>query len=141
MPEEKEPVVMVGHEDGVATITLNRPKHLNALNPPLFYAIGAPFRNVAAPPAVRAVVLTGAGRAFCAGADVSEDIGDKVVDVDPMAWRAWHEKVSETIRAAYDIEKPVIAAINGVCYGGGCDLAMACDFRIASSEARFSIAY
>lgn len=121
--------------DGVATITLNRPDVLNSFNRPMARELAAAFVSVAADDTLRAVVLTGAGRAFCAGQDLAEavpkdapipDLGDIVRDgYNPI------------IRAIRKLEKPVLCAVNGVAAGAGANLAFACDIVFASSNATF----
>jgi enoyl-CoA hydratase len=118
--------------DAVAFITLNRPKVLNALNNATFVELEAAFLAVSQDPAIRAVVVTGAGeKAFVAGADIQELAPLGAVEGHAMAARG---------QAVFDLiencGKPVIAAINGFALGGGCELAMACTIRIASENAR-----
>ncbi len=121
--------------DGVVTITLNRPEVLNSFTRPMARALCEAFAAAAADEAVRAVVLTGAGRGFCAGQDLAEaapkhgprpDLGDIVRD-----------SYNPVIRAIRKLEKPVVAAVNGVAAGAGANLAFACDIVFASSAAVF----
>ena len=122
--------VEVSREGAVQTITLNRPDVLNALNG----AVHAGLRDAlgeARDPAVRAVVLTGAGRGFCAGQDLTEFT--QAGDVGATLRATYHPNV----RAIRALEKPVIAAVNGVCAGAGLSLACVCDFRVAADNARF----
>jgi len=121
--------------DGVATITLNRPDVLNSFNRPMARELTEAFNRVAKDDSLRAVVLTGAGRGFCAGQDLAEavpkdgvmpDLGDIVRDgYNPI------------VRAIRKLEKPVLCAVNGVAAGAGANLAFACDIVIASSAATF----
>jgi 2-(1,2-epoxy-1,2-dihydrophenyl)acetyl-CoA isomerase len=121
--------------DGVATITLNRPDVLNSFNRPMARELTEAFSRVAGDDTLRAVVLTGAGRGFCAGQDLAEavpkdgampDLGDIVRDgYNPI------------VRAIRKLEKPVLCAVNGVAAGAGANLAFACDIVIASSAATF----
>jgi enoyl-CoA hydratase len=116
----------------VEVLTLNRPEKRNALNGPLRAELISALDAVADDPAVRAIVLTGAGdKAFVAGADITEFAGR---DVAEQAATMQGPRIYDIVSA---IERPVIAAINGVCLGGGLELALACDIRIASSGARF----
>jgi 2-(1,2-epoxy-1,2-dihydrophenyl)acetyl-CoA isomerase len=122
--------VEVAREGAVQTITLNRPEVLNAFNRALHKALREALKE-ARDPEVRAVVLTGAGRGFSAGQDLKEfgeagEVGDALRDT-------YHPNVL-AIRA---LEKPVIAAVNGVCAGAGLSLACVCDFRIAADDASF----
>ena len=122
--------VEVTRDGAVQTITLNRPDVLNAFNAALHKALGAALKE-ARDPEVRAVVLTGAGRGFSAGQDLKE-FGD-APDVSDALRSNYHPNVL-AIRA---LEKPVIAAVNGVCAGAGLSLACVCDFRIAADDASF----
>jgi 2-(1,2-epoxy-1,2-dihydrophenyl)acetyl-CoA isomerase len=123
--------------DGVATITLDRPDALNALTVPLKHELLAAFERVAADPAVRAVVLTGAGRAFCAGQDLRECLEP---DAAPLADEI-RLRYNPLIRAIAGLPKPVVAAVNGVAAGAGASLAFACDLRIAAEGASFLLAF
>ncbi len=125
-------LILWNREDAVVTLTFNRPDKLNALNPPLWDALAAALERVAADPAVRVLILTGAGRAFIAGADVSLFLG-----FDPLAARAFILRGQQVLRQIEALEIPVIAAVNGFALGGGCELAMACDFIYAADHARF----
>jgi enoyl-CoA hydratase len=118
--------------DQVATITLNRPKVLNALNAQVFDELEAAFTTLSKDSAVRVILLTGAGeKAFAAGADINELTATDVVTAEAKARRG--QTVFRLIEAC---GKPVIACINGFALGGGCELAMACTLRLASETAR-----
>jgi enoyl-CoA hydratase/carnithine racemase len=135
----EESVLLERTAEGVLTLTLNRPRKLNALSHELFDALGAAARRAGADRAVRVVVLTGAGRAFCAGADVDmvKEFGDP--DLPSETFRAKVRRLQAVFDGREALEKPVIAAINGACVGGGFDLALACDLRIATEEAYFLV--
>lgn len=121
--------------DGVATVSLNRPEVLNALNDQLYKELSGLIRAVADDPAVRCVVLTGAGRGFCSGGDVRGMDPNRPV----LAKRKRHRWIlSDVLRPLVRLEKPVIAAVNGVAAGAGMNLALAADILIASEEATFS---
>ena len=124
------PEVEVGHDGAVQTITLNRPDKLNAFTRTLHEELQAALEE-ARDPTVRAVVITGAGRGFSAGQDLTA-FGESG-DVAAMLRVTYHVNVT-AIRA---LEKPVIAAVNGVCAGAGLSLACACDLRLASDAAFF----
>ena len=118
---------------GLARITVNRPDKLNALNGTVIRELGEAAEAAANDPAVRAVILTGAGpKAFVAGADIGE-----LTTQGPMDGRARARAGQLVFRAFEQMNKPVIAAVNGFALGGGCELAMACHIRIASDTAKF----
>ena len=119
--------VLVETLDGIGTVTLNRPEKLNALDRPLCDALIAGLRRLADDDAVRVIIVTGAGRGFCAGADLS------VLGADGDALVAAGKEIALLIRGA---PKPVLAAVNGVAAGGGANLALACDYRIAADSAK-----
>ncbi|GAB2708288.1 2-(1,2-epoxy-1,2-dihydrophenyl)acetyl-CoA isomerase [Hymenobacter frigidus] len=117
--------------DGVATITLNRPEVFNAFNDPLSYELQDALKQVARDASVRAVVLTGAGRAFCSGQDLkASQTGEKRSFYDSL-----HKRYNPIIRAMRALPKPIIGRINGVAAGAGCSLALACDALVASTDA------
>jgi enoyl-CoA hydratase len=125
--------ILVEGKENYAVITLNRPKVLNALNQKLMAELGAAFDKLGADESVRTIVLTGAGdRSFAAGADIGE------FNVLPSASAAaeFARQGQAVMNKIERLPKPVIAAINGYALGGGCELAMACDIRIATDTAR-----
>jgi 2-(1,2-epoxy-1,2-dihydrophenyl)acetyl-CoA isomerase len=123
--------------DSVATLTLDRPAALNALTIPVKVALLDAFRQIASDRAVRAVILTGAGRAFCAGQDLDER---RLPDAPPLD-EELRQRYEPLIRAMIELDRPIIAAINGVAAGAGASLALACDLRIAADSARFVLAF
>jgi enoyl-CoA hydratase len=126
--------ILVARDGAVATITLNRPAVLNALNAELLDRLEEALAAIDRDPAVRAVIVTGAGeRAFAAGADIGE-LSRLEGAVDGAALARRGQQITQTIGA---LRVPVIAAVNGFALGGGCELAMACDIRIASEHAKF----
>jgi 2-(1,2-epoxy-1,2-dihydrophenyl)acetyl-CoA isomerase len=126
-------------DDGVRTITLDRADKLNAVNGALAASLSSAVAHAAAEDAVRVVVITGAGRAFCAGLDLSEPpslpTATRVDRLDPYAW------VGTWVRTILGCEKPVVAAVNGPAAGAGFGLALACDMRIVASSARMTAGY
>ena len=117
----------------LATITIDRQKVLNALNAATLEELATAFEDVAADPAIRVILLTGAGsKAFVAGADISE-----LAALDAEAGRVFAQRGQAIFRSIETLGKPVIACIGGFALGGGCELAMACTLRIASDAARF----
>ena len=117
--------------DKVGVITLNRPKQLNALSPDLMVELGAALTNFDADSAIGCIIITGSEKAFAAGADIGAMATYSFADVYKNDYITKHW---ETIRS---IRKPVIAAVSGFALGGGCELAMMCDFIIAADNARF----
>ncbi|MCB2298929.1 short-chain-enoyl-CoA hydratase [Clostridium tagluense] len=119
-------------EDKVAVITISRPKALNALNTETLKELELAIDEIANDDQIYAVIITGEGKAFVAGADISE-----MKDLDAMGGRKFGNLGNSVFRKLETLEKPVIAAVNGFALGGGCELSMACDIRIASSKAKF----
>ncbi|MFL5674432.1 MAG: enoyl-CoA hydratase-related protein [Chloroflexota bacterium] len=123
--------------EGVATVTLDRPDALNALTIPMKEQLLSAFRAIARDREVRAVVLTGAGRAFCAGQDLKERLEP---DATPLVVEV-RDRYNPIIRAMRSLPQPIVGAINGVAAGAGASLAFACDLRIAAEGASFVLAF
>lgn len=124
--------ILFSVEDSIALITINRPKSLNALNAETLKELGSVISLVKDDKEIKAVIITGAGRAFVAGADIPE-----MRDLNTIEGREMSILGQSVFSNIENMEKPVIAAVNGFALGGGCELAMACDIRIASSSAKF----
>lgn len=124
--------IQVSHDGGVTRLTLNRPKQLNALNQQLFRELDQVLDQVAEDPAVRVVVITGAGeRAFAAGADIRE-----FEAMGPVEALEFSRNTQRVLRKLETLPKPTIAAVNGFALGGGCELMMACDIAYAADSAK-----
>jgi len=119
--------------DGIAIVTINRPKALNALNAATIYELDKMFDELGANSAVKAVIVTGSGeKSFVAGADITE-----MQSMSAIEGRNWGKLAQAVFNKIENLPKPVIAAVNGFALGGGCELSMACDIRIASEKAKF----
>lgn len=126
-------------EDGIVQVVLDRPERLNALDAASFASLHALCARLDADDAVRAVVLTGAGRGFCAGLDL--EIARELPDMSvPEMYRA-QARGADAVVALHRLGKPVVAAVNGPAAGGGLALALAADVRVASEAARFGVAF
>ena len=119
-------------KDGVGIVTINRPEALNALNSTVIEELSALVNEIENDKALRALVITGEGRSFVAGADIAEQC-----PLDLAGGRAWGRRGSALFRRIELLEIPTIAAVNGFALGGGCELAMACDIILASEKAKF----
>lgn len=126
-------------DGSVASITLNRPEARNALNAEMKAALLAAARDAAADDRVRAVLVTGAGRAFCAGQDLREHAEGLAAGTDPISTVRAH--YNPIITAITRMPKPVVAGVNGVAAGAGASLALACDFRLAARGASVLMAF
>lgn len=116
----------------IAIIKINRPEALNALNTDVIYELSRTIDIIAVDDDIKAVIITGVGeRSFCAGADISY-----MVNITPIMAEKYASSAQEVLNKIEKLEKPVIAAINGFALGGGCELAMVCDIRIASNNAK-----
>ena len=122
--------------DGVMTITLNRPDVLNSMNAAMADALLAALAHAATDGAVRAVLLTGAGRGFCAGQDLAEVL-PRANGALPDLGEVVRRQYNPIVRAIRTLEKPVVCAVNGVAAGAGANIAFACDITLAAEEATF----
>lgn len=125
-------ILQPSQQGPVLVVTINRPESLNALNTLFFDELDALLSNEAMAPDLRAVIITGSGKAFVAGADISE-----MVSKTPPEASEFSRRGQKTFQTIVNHPIPIIAAVNGFALGGGMELAMACDFRIASNLAKF----
>lgn len=135
-----EPVLMIQKADGITTLTLNRPKAMNALSLELRLAIVKAFEMLQKETDTHVVILTGTGRAFCAGMDLKElsRTSDPLRESEPTEGRPDNQGGMDIVQTMQAFDRPIIGAINGFAITGGFELALACDVLIASSEARFA---
>lgn len=126
--------VTVGRDGGLAKVTLNRPDRLNAFDKPMWRALAAGIRALSADDSVRAIVLTGAGSAFCPGADISEFAGERG---SPAQAHAYGRIMDESYEALRSCPHPLVARIRGACTGVGMIVALLCDLRISAENGRF----
>ena len=130
-------------ENGVAVAALNRPEVRNAIDEPTRRALGEILERVAADDGIRALVLTGKGKAFCAGGDISamqQRLGEPPGTLGGKGWLR-QRRLHGMIGALHSLEKPTIAAVNGAAAGLGMDMALCCDFIVASEQAFFTMSY
>jgi len=135
--DSEAPSVRLETADAIATITLDRPAALNALTIPMKQELLRVLRSADRDRAVRAVILTGAGRAFCAG----QDLRERLEPGAPSLGEELRERYNPIIRAMRGLTKPILGAINGVAAGAGASIAFACDLRVAADGASFVLAF
>lgn len=124
--------VQIDLQSDIAILKINRPEALNAMNLDVIYELSRAIDLVSGDQGIKVVIITGSGeRSFCAGADISY-----MVDIDPVAAEKYASSAQSMLNKIEKMEKPVIAAINGFALGGGCELALVCDLRIASENAK-----
>lgn len=133
--------ILLTKEDGIATVYLNRPEKLNAVDSTVVRELGQALREIASDTTVRVVIITGKGRAFCAGGDLDWVLSEVVTKEDASQLRPFFRELHDVIVFMRRLEKPIIAAVNGPAVGAGADLAMACDIRIAADTASFGEVY
>ncbi|WP_198298306.1 enoyl-CoA hydratase/isomerase family protein [Bordetella genomosp. 8] len=137
------PTLQMQVDDGVAVITLNRPEVRNAIDDEMRQDFIAMLDQVTRDNAIRALVLTGAGKAFCAGGDIRGMRERMAAPAGQVAFNGWsrQQRTHHAIAALHDLTKPTIAAVNGAATGLGCDLALCCDFVMAADNATFAMTY
>jgi enoyl-CoA hydratase len=133
------PLELIYPRPEIAVVTLNRPEKLNALSYEMVEALHATIDGIAASDECRVVVLTGAGRGFCSGLDLTApNPPDAGAGLEfPRSGMRWQERIADLTARIHRLRQPVIAAVNGPAYGGGLGIAAACDIRLASEAARF----
>jgi enoyl-CoA hydratase/carnithine racemase len=131
----QDAVLQSGVEDGIATLVLNRPRQYNALSRELLEALHARIDSIARDESVRVVIITGAGRAFCAGHDLKE----LRAAADPREVEALFLACSAMMQKLVELPQPVIAAVNGIATAAGCQLVAQCDLAVAAENARFAV--
>ncbi|MFC4770260.1 enoyl-CoA hydratase [Effusibacillus consociatus] len=132
---DNKAILVSKREDGIATLVLNRPEAANALSVQMLYELHEAINEIRFDRSVRCVIITGAGeKAFCAGADLKERSG-----MDPTQVRKTVSLIRGDMNDLESLPQPVIAAVNGVALGGGTELALACDIRVASEHAKFGL--
>ena len=129
----EENVVVYQKKENVGIIQFNRPQRLNAINQPLLKGFIDKLQVAGNDPEVRSIILTGAGRAFCAGEDLKETSAGKTLE----QWTVEIDGLQDVQRVIMGIGKPIIAAVNGYAVGGGLEFALSCDIRIAAEDAQF----
>lgn len=139
MSAEQSPVLL-DRADGVATVTLNRPGAMNSLDVATKEALLAALREAARDPEVRCVVLTGTGRAFSVGQDLKEHVGLLAEDAEAL-WRTVADHYNPVVELIATMDKPVVAAVNGVAAGAGAAFAFAADLRYVAASAGFNLAF
>lgn len=123
--------LLVEDKEGIRIVTLNRPQELNSLNSELLSELDFAMADAAGDSQIKVIIITGAGKAFAAGADISQ-----MAEMNAVEGKSFGAFGSDVFRRIETLNKPVIAAVNGYALGGGCELAMACDIRIGSSKAK-----
>lgn len=126
----------ISRDGGIVTVTFNRPERRNAITFAMWKALAGFFTDFAADETLRGVILTGAGDCFSAGADIADFAQTRATMEQGIVYEEWVDAACDAIAG---LGRPVIAAIRSFCYGGACNLAMACDFRFVSPDARMAI--
>lgn len=136
-------LIAVSGNDGVATVALNRPEVLNAVNDQMRAELIETFAEMDADESIRAIILTGAGKGFCSGGDIAGMRARLDAPTGEIAFNGWKRQKSthRGVAAIHGVGKPVIAAVNGAAFGLGLDMALACDFIIAAEGAKLSMSF
>jgi enoyl-CoA hydratase/carnithine racemase len=126
--------ILLEKKERIAFITLNRPEVFNAINDKMISELGEVLSDIHKDPSIRVVIITGAGKAFQAGADIGE-----LSRMNPLQILNWNQRLVQNLNALESMRQPVIAAINGFALGGGLELALACTIRVASDKAKMGL--
>ena len=132
--------IIVGEREGIATITLNRPDKLNALNDQMVEELISAIGDIEENRSIRVLVITGSGRAFCAGGDVMQ-VETEALKLGSEEARQYGRYWQKIILGLHRLSKPTIAMVNGVAIGGGFHIALACDLRVGSEKTKFLVGY
>jgi len=129
--------------DGIATLTLNRPEARNAVSDDMRTLLIDYLEHVAADSSIKALIITGAGKGFCAGGDIKGMQARMNAPAGSVAFNGWkrQQRVHHAVSLLHNLPKPTLAAVNGAATGLGCDMALSCDFIIASEHASFAMSY
>lgn len=133
--------IIVEKDDTVVTVTLNRPERRNGITEQMDVELEAAFAEIVDDDGLRAIIVTGAGTAFCSGGDLDQKVGVATETADPLFVKRRLSRSTRLVEVIMCVPKPVIAAVNGAAVGAGCNLALACDIILASETARFGQLY
>ncbi|MBT4518670.1 MAG: enoyl-CoA hydratase/isomerase family protein [Halieaceae bacterium] len=136
-----ENITLSVDDEGIALLVLNRPQALNALNVPLMQELRAALEDMAADDSVRVLIITGSGRAFCAGADLTQNAlrGDEGASIGELVADSMKREFNPMMEMIYAFPRPVVTALNGIAAGGGAGLALCADLVIASEQAAIKV--
>ncbi len=142
-PAENHQFILTSERNGILTVTLNRPEVRNAISDDMRAELITAFERAAADKTVRAVILTGAGKGFCSGGDISGMRARLDAPAGEVAFNGWSRQrnTHKGVAAIHGLTKPVIAAVNGAAFGLGLDMALACDFIVAAEGAKMSMSF
>ncbi|WP_313629612.1 enoyl-CoA hydratase/isomerase family protein [Pseudomonas sp.] len=137
------PIEMSVDDDGIAILTLNRPEARNAISDDMRSLLIERLEEIASDPAIRALVVTGTGKGFCAGGDIKGMEKRMSAPAGEVAFNGWRrqQRVHHAVSLLMNLPKPTIAAVNGAATGLGCDMALSCDFVVSSQQATFAMSY
>jgi enoyl-CoA hydratase/carnithine racemase len=142
-PEQSSCPVQLSVVEGIATLTLNRPEARNAISDEMRSLLIEHLEHIASDSSIKALIVTGTGKGFCAGGDIKGMQARMSAPVGSVAFNGWkrQQRVHHTVSLLHNMPKPTIAAVNGAATGLGCDMALSCDFIVASEQASFAMSY